>query len=412
MRSKILPVALALTLAACSGDEGSDPIGPVAAAISLSPESVKLVEPGDTARVMATVTDAQGGVLTPTITWSSDDPSVLSVDGSGLVTAVAPGSATITAEAEGVQASIPGDVLEYFVYVAVSNRNQLTIIDSRTNEVIDSVSVGSGPWSVAVTPDASSAYVANVSADSVARVDLVTRSVTRMLEVTGHPVDAAVTPDGSSIFVVSDNDIVSVIDRETHSVVEIVATSGSLRGIDFSPDGSLGYILDVSDSQLLLVDVAARAVTDSVSLPTAPRAIAVTHSGDEAVIADLVDSVTVLDLATETVVETLPVGGNPRVVVVSPDDALAYVGNNASEHVSVIDLGSLAVVDSLNTGASPNSVAFTPDGTSAYVGHSASNDVAVVDVATGVILTTIPVGGSAMSIAVARPPMALGSPQG
>src|SRR5213082_245028 len=55
---------------------------------------------------ISTLQDANGGVLSGrVVTWMSSDGSVAIVNGSGLVTAVAPGQATITATSEGKSGS-------------------------------------------------------------------------------------------------------------------------------------------------------------------------------------------------------------------------------------------------------------------------------------------------------------------
>src|SRR4029077_18409729 len=55
-----------------------------------------------TLQLSATLTDANGNVLTGrTVTWSSSNTSAATVSTSGLVTALAQGSATITATSEG-----------------------------------------------------------------------------------------------------------------------------------------------------------------------------------------------------------------------------------------------------------------------------------------------------------------------
>ncbi|PYP18109.1 MAG: hypothetical protein DMD52_02690 [Gemmatimonadetes bacterium] len=73
---------------------------PVAAVI-VSPPSPS-VQAGFTVQLTATPEDANGAPLSGrTVTWSSDNTAVATVNGSGLVTAVAAGSATITATSEG-----------------------------------------------------------------------------------------------------------------------------------------------------------------------------------------------------------------------------------------------------------------------------------------------------------------------
>jgi trimeric autotransporter adhesin len=72
------------------------------ASVTLSP-SAPTVTTGKTAQLTATVKDAQGVVLQGrVVTWTTSAEGVAKVSGSGLVTGVAPGTATITATSEGV----------------------------------------------------------------------------------------------------------------------------------------------------------------------------------------------------------------------------------------------------------------------------------------------------------------------
>ncbi len=75
-------------------------VAPVAA-VAVSP-AAPTVQVGQTAQLTATPQDASGNPLTGrVITWQSSNGAVASVNGSGLVTAVATGAATITATSEG-----------------------------------------------------------------------------------------------------------------------------------------------------------------------------------------------------------------------------------------------------------------------------------------------------------------------
>ncbi|HEU4585694.1 MAG TPA: Ig-like domain-containing protein, partial [Gemmatimonadaceae bacterium] len=74
---------------------------PAVASVSVSPSSASLMA-GDTKTLAATLKDASGATLTGrTITWVSSDQSVATVSSAGLVTAVAAGTATVTAASEG-----------------------------------------------------------------------------------------------------------------------------------------------------------------------------------------------------------------------------------------------------------------------------------------------------------------------
>ena len=71
------------------------------ASVAVSPASATLIV-GATQQLTATPLDANGNPLSGrTISWTTSAPGVATVDANGLVTAVAPGSATVTATSEG-----------------------------------------------------------------------------------------------------------------------------------------------------------------------------------------------------------------------------------------------------------------------------------------------------------------------
>src|SRR3989442_8285710 len=71
------------------------------ASVTVSPASA-IVQVGQMVQLSATTTDSTGGVLTGrAVSWSSSNPSLATVNGSGLASAVAAGSATIAATSEG-----------------------------------------------------------------------------------------------------------------------------------------------------------------------------------------------------------------------------------------------------------------------------------------------------------------------
>src|SRR5436309_405698 len=76
------------------------------AAVSVSPTSAS-VTVGQTVQLAATTTDAAGNVLSGrAVTWTSSDLGVAAVSSSGLVSALAVGSATLTATSEGHSATV------------------------------------------------------------------------------------------------------------------------------------------------------------------------------------------------------------------------------------------------------------------------------------------------------------------
>jgi len=85
------------------------------------------------------------------------------------------------------------------------------------------------------------------------------------------------------------------------------------------------------------------------------------------------NTVSVVDTATNTVAATVPVGGSPNAVVVTPDGKRAYVttsnpDDSSDSGISVIDTATNKVAATISLqGVIPNGIAMTPDGKSAYV---------------------------------------------
>lgn len=120
--------ALAATalLTACGGDTTTvDPTPPVVepprpVAISVSPASVSFASIGDTATVTARVTDQHGAAFSGTVTWTSDNPDVFTVDAGGLVTAVGNGTGTVRASFQQLNAAVQVTVRQVAASIAVS----------------------------------------------------------------------------------------------------------------------------------------------------------------------------------------------------------------------------------------------------------------------------------------------------
>lgn len=100
---RVFVVAM-LGIVGCGG--GTDTVTPPpppapVAAVDVTPSSATLV-PGQTQTLSATTRDARGSVLSGrNIVWNSATSAVATVDASGVVTAVAPGTASVTATSEG-----------------------------------------------------------------------------------------------------------------------------------------------------------------------------------------------------------------------------------------------------------------------------------------------------------------------
>jgi beta propeller repeat protein len=130
----------AATLCACGGDEPAGPGGeqtPTVATVAVTPTTSTLLSIGETVQLAATARDASGDVISgQTFTWASSATGVVTVDATGLATAVDNGTATVTASAGGEQGSADVTVLQVATDVQLATvRDTLTGLGDTTRVI-------------------------------------------------------------------------------------------------------------------------------------------------------------------------------------------------------------------------------------------------------------------------------------
>jgi len=82
----------------------------------------------------------------------------------------------------------------------------VTPITVATNTAGTPIPVGDAPFAVAVTPDGSTAYVANFSSSDVTPIAVATNTAGTPIPVGNDPFGVAVTPDGATLYVTNSDD--------------------------------------------------------------------------------------------------------------------------------------------------------------------------------------------------------------
>jgi len=128
-----------------------------------------------------------------------------------------------------------------------------------------------------------------------------------------------------------------------------------------------------------------------IELGSKASAVAIVPGGAAYVAESENNSVTAIDPRTGTILKTIPVGGSPEYVAVSPDGKTLYVTDVEGEEVSVVETVTDTVQESIPVGGKPYTVAFAPSGQFAYV--SVGNTLVTINSAVGeVVGKPIPIG--------------------
>ncbi len=225
----------------------------------------------------------------------------------------------------------------------------MSVIDTATDLVTDTIPVGSGSIGVAVSPDGSRVYVTNLNSNTVSVIDTATGQVTDTIPVGISPEGVAVSPDGSRVYVTNQcasssssnctNGTVSVIDTASGLVTASIPVGSEPIGVAVSPDGSHVYVTNFGSNTVSVIDMAT-AVTATIPVGTHPIGVAVSSDGSHVYVASQCaiggncanGTVSVIDTASDSVLTTINVGVQPYSLgaFVGPG-ALIATNSSASE---------------------------------------------------------------------------------
>jgi YVTN family beta-propeller protein len=247
--------------------------------------------------------------------------------------------------------------------VAVQTRQQVRILDAATGEILQSFG-GRGVAAPVYSPDGTTLYIGQSTASSGS-------------QGTGSILKYTVGPDG-------------LVTNPTTPQTIALAKLEFPYGMAISPDGTKLYSVLNGTNQLAVIDTTTSTVVARIPVGNTPNAVAIvgnkafvanrggrpatagdtTNGSDGTSIvsdpvtgASITGTVSVVDLASNTVTDTIKVGLQPSSLTVH--DGALFVTNTNSDTVSVIDAASHQVKQTINVeplpgstvGAAPNSVA-------------------------------------------------------
>ena len=214
-----------------------------------------------------------------------------------------------------------------------------------------------------------------------------------------HPAHVVVDREGRRAFVTnSGDDTVSIVDLARKTVLRSVSTGRYPHGLRINPNGGEAYVANVEDGTVSVLDTLALVEVARIPVGAAPVQVGFTPDGERLYVSLRDENrVAVIDTRTREVLARIEVGRNPIQVHATPDGRYVYVANQGTETdpddtVSVIEVASGQVVDTIRTGTGAHGVAVSNDGSRVFVTNIADSTVSVIDTASRKVAATIPVG--------------------
>ena len=165
------------------------------------------------------------------------------------------------------------------------------------------------------------------------------------------------------------------------------------RGLDLTPDRKYAFVSLELGEEVVKVSVATNTIVQTIPVGNLPSGLAVTPDGRYVFVTRAAsDDVVRIDIAAGAVDQTIAVGDNPQRVSVTPNGRYAYVSNADDATVSRIDTSTGLEDQVINVGDYPRCIVVSPDGGHAYVAVANDDQVNRIDLAAGAVDQTIDVG--------------------
>lgn len=285
------------------------------------------------------------------------------------------------------------------VYVPISGRNRVDVIDPHTFKVVDQFEVGRQPQHVTPSYDLKTLWVLNDLGDSLTRIDPATGHKLDTISVK-DPYNMYYTPDGKYAIVVAERTRrLDFRDAKTLKLVDSVPVP--CRGVDhadFSADGRYLIASCEFSGRLVKLDVTTRALLGTLNLPahhSMPQDVRLTPDGSIFYVADMeANGVFEIDGDSFKSIGFIPTGAGAHGLAFSRDSRWMYVSNRREGSVSTIDVRTRQVTAKwmIPGGGSPDMGGVSPDGKVLWLSGRYNAEVYAFDTSDGHLLARIPVG--------------------
>ncbi|MGO9960806.1 MAG: Ig-like domain-containing protein [Solirubrobacteraceae bacterium] len=276
-------------------------------------------------------------------------------------------------------------------YVADAQSNTVSVVDLASDQVSDTIAVGSFPEGVALSPDGSTAYVTNFKGGTLSIIDTSTNQVAFTVKVGTDP--DGVVQIGSSVYVANLlSGTISIVDPATGTVTGTITLTGTLTpapsGLATNGDGTHLYVNDARNGETEEFDVSLLpAVQDGVTaVGSFPAYLAINDTTGYVANAGTTTTgtVSVVDFSNPsapTVTQTIDVGSHPYGIAVDASAGDVLAADSGDGDLSVIDDASNTVISTIKVGDTPDAVAVTPDQKLAIVTNEGDDTITILSVA-------------------------------
>jgi len=287
-------------------------------------------------------------------------------------------------------------------YVSNEKDNTLSVIDTETMEVIETIDVGARPRGILLSKDFTKLYICASDDDTVQVLDLATRKIIDTLPSGEDPEQFALHPNNKHLYIANeDDDIVTVVDVTTKIVLAQIDVGIEPEGMAVSPDGKWAVNTSETTSMLHWINTETFEIDKNIVIGQRPRHVEFSQDSKIAwASAEIGGTVHIIDVdKLEQIHEMsfkVPGVNQDRVqpvgIELTSDGRYAFVALGPANHVAVVNAKTYEVLDYLLVGSRVWQLDLNKDETQLYTTNGVSGDVSVIDLDDMKVIKSIKVG--------------------
>jgi len=227
----------------------------------------------------------------------------------------------------------------------------------------------------------------------------------------GAPVEGAFSPDGKYLYFTNyamygkgftkeghdtcspasgfDTSFLSRIDLSTYAIDAVYPVGAVPKVVQVTPDNKYILVTNWCSYTMTVISVSTQKVVKTIKIGAYPRGIVVKADSSIAYVAEMggrnIHAINLKDFSQTLI----PVGSNPRALVLSPDESKLYVTLNAAGKVIAWDLINKKAIKSVTTGKAARSLTISEDGTALFVVNFFSSTISKVRASDMKVIQTI-----------------------
>lgn len=225
--------------------------------------------------------------------------------------------------------------------------------------------VGSTPSHVALAPGGATAYIVNQYGRRLTIVNTETNTITDTVPLGHEGYNVAVAPNGARVYVTTGDGWVMEVNAVTRAIVDSVQVGAGANGLAFHPTAPRLFVSSVLTGTVAAINTTSLTVERTYTVGGMPQRIAVAPSGTTLYAANEITGIDFLNLTSGAVTSTPLAPPGPVVAIglaLSLDGYYAYVGMANGGKVEVVDVADRTVLMTITTGGDPRNIAIAPGG--------------------------------------------------